>query len=116
MNRILLGLCAVVLVTTGCNRKPVRSAGEIWKERISQVQPGMTRGEIEALLPPNTSAPQTRNVQGDSQAIVYWLDDQWKVTLEYDFTGIPKEQAGKGAYDSPENKLLKAPVLERQYL
>lgn len=121
MKTVWPALAAVALLTAGCDLfikkgKPVKSSGAVWAERVAQVQPGMAREEVERLLPMNPKAPLTRKVQDDSHIITYWLDDQWKVIAEYDFTGVPREKLGKSGFDSPQNKLLTAPRLERQYL
>jgi len=122
-------LCGLLMFTAcGCEQiqqlwgtdegpaTPPRTAEEIWAERVAGIEPGMTRAQVEAGLPPLPATPVQRSVKAESQTISYWLDKSWKVSVEYDFTGAAPDKGGKTDYDSPQNKVLSKPTLEREFL
>ena len=119
---VLLGLamgCGQVKQWLGLEEAPPptpKSAAEIWAMRVDEIQVGMPREEVKALLPPYNLAPTKRNIKGDTQVITYWLDEQWKVSIEYDFTGVSKEQRAAKSYDSPQNKVVSVPSLKKHAL
>jgi len=124
MKWMMVGVTLAALFSAGCGQlealfgkeEPPKPMGEVWKERAEQIEPGMKRAEVETLLPPAQGGPIKRSVQADSQILTYWLDNEWKVAIEYDFSGLPEDQDRRTEFDSPENQVLTPPVLERQYL
>jgi len=83
-----------------------------WQNRIDQVSVGMTRSKVETLLPPCTRSPLTTAKQGGSQFVRYWVSEDLRVSITYDYTGIPRDAKGKAlATTSPHNKVLVLPVL-----
>ena len=116
MNRIhsssWVGVISTLLVV-GCT--PTDQSTATWQSKINQVRVGMTRSEVERLLPQHPSSPLTRTVTGSTQGETYWVDPLWKVAVVYDYTGIPRDSSGKAlSHESPGNKVLAIPTLTRE--
>jgi hypothetical protein len=84
------------------------------QQRINRVDLGMSRREVEILLPCHPLSPQVTIAQGGAQVTTFWLDRFWKVSHSYDYTGIPRDDEGKALSPvSSKNKLLAIPKLIR---
>jgi hypothetical protein len=91
------------------------SKAEYWQDRAAKVTAGMSRAEVEKLLPPHTYSPKTTLRSGSAQCNKYWLDEDWSVSILYDYTGIPRDADGNAmATRSPHNKILSIPVLSKE--
>ncbi len=118
MNRFMVMAVAVVMLAAGGTaRAAEREAPIDWPARAATVKVGMTRAEVEKILP-KLKPPQGSNLSDSSvtatatwNAAVYWVSKDWRVTVKYDYSGVPKPvtasnwQEGVGA----ENKVI-APV------
>ena len=86
-----------------------------WKARALLVKPGMTRAEVEKILPPYSGLERPGSKlgcgaltigQGGSQGVIYWVDAEWRVSVCYDYTGIARDANGKVSYSSPDNRVI----------
>lgn len=109
---ILLSLSWVF--ACGCVSR-VPADGAKWRNQAEKVTMGMPRSVVETLLPPHPRSPRVTSATGGSQFAWYWVDENWYVSIEYDYTGIPRDEKGR-ALDPfcPENKVLSKPVLSRK--
>lgn len=98
----------------------------MWEARLKKVQVGMTRAEVEKLLPKYVAPPaptpesglllipysmSATTKTGGSQSIRYYVSPGWCVSVSYDYAGVTVENSkGGGGYERPENKVL-APVI-----
>ena len=104
-------LCAIA---SGCASR-VTADGEHWRRQAARVTIGMPRAEVEELLPPHPMSPGSITGSGGSQSVTYWVDDNWCVTIAFDYTGVSRDENGKvvDTY-SPQNRAQTAPVLSRE--
>ena len=85
-----------------------------WQQRIERVELGMSRREVELVLPCHSMSPQVTITQEGGQVTTYWLDRFWKVSISYNDTGVPRDDGGKAlSLVSPINKLVVIPKLIR---
>jgi hypothetical protein len=105
--------------------QPPVPQSEYWKARSKQVRVGMTRREVERLLPPYSLNPDELWNEiyagggtfgsGGSQVNLYYVAPGWQVTACYDYTGIPRDAAGTalpGRLEHADNRLLTPIKLE----
>lgn len=78
LNYILLG---IFLTAAGC--------APYWVRQAEKVKPGMTRPEVEKYLPLYNMSPTFVSAEGDTVVYSYWVDPRWKVTIFYNFNGMP---------------------------
>ena len=116
---ILFGL---VMLTAGCATHDERA---IWEQRIQKVHVGMRRAEVEKLLPQYV-APITKStvflpygdgmtlIHGSSQVVSYYVSPGWRVWVPYDYTGVPRDAAGRvtDVLTSPDNRVIGAVTLK----
>jgi hypothetical protein len=89
-----------------------------WEGRIANVKLGMTRAEVEKLLPPYQSPPfphpdalyggQTTLGTGGCQVNSYYVSPGWEVSVCYDYAGIPRDDQGRAKGHEtrfPENRV-----------
>jgi len=108
---ILAILCTSVL---GCSSLLVEGR-DYWSGQVAKVRIGMPRAEVEKLLPPHPKSPVTAGGTGGSQSVAYWVDEDWCVSIAYDYTGVPRDDKGMAlSLQSPQNRVLTAPVLSRK--
>jgi hypothetical protein len=115
MKTTSLILVAVLCCTVvGCASRHVANPDR-WRSQAAKVTIGMTRGEVEKLLPPHPKSPLTTGGTGGSQSVAYWVDEHWCVSIAYDYTGVPRDEKGM-ALDmaSPQNKVLTKPILSQE--
>lgn len=114
MNRTRL-LCLVatgflVLAVTAVSEQP--EAEQVnWARRIEKVKPGMKRQEVEKLFPQRYWG--ARQYGKDGMTETYWVDDQWAVTLFYEYDDI-RDEKGKIIPNVGNNRLGKVLNLERR--
>ena len=72
-----------------------------WMEKINQVRVGMSRAEVERLLPPHADSPWNTIKQGGSQLTTYWLTPSWRINIAYDYTGVRRDGSASGYHHSP---------------
>ena len=99
---------------------PSNMPNEYWQKRVDQINVGSTtRREVEQLLP--VWYPWGGPSTGSSQAESYWVDEDTKVIIFYDYTGSPQcedptnlEKLKETLRNkrNPSNKVLQAPVIE----
>jgi hypothetical protein len=117
MKIALLLVTAILCVNiVGCKSAPGTRVYR-WQNKAAQVTVGMTRAEVEKLLPPHPQSPVTTTGTGSGQGVTYWVDANWVVTVAYDYTGVLRDEKG-AALDtySSENRVLMAPVLSRRMM
>lgn len=86
-----------------------------WRSQVTKVTIGMSRGEVERLLPPHPKSLRTMSGTGGSQSVAYWLDEHWCVSIAYDYTGVPRDAKGVALdMTSPQNKVLTKPILTQK--
>jgi hypothetical protein len=108
----LLTLSALRLLF-GCASQPrlLDHQGIDWPTRINQVAIGMTRAEVDDILPAwrgpagaLLSAPRITTITGGGSVHVYWVREDWRVTIFYDNAG------GMG---SDQNQVRKPVTIEK---
>ena len=85
----------MVLLLSACEtRRHVTSAAIDWEKRAKEVSIGMTRAEVRHILPvwngPSgalLTAPVVTTINGSGQAVGYWVSQDWRVCIIYDYTG-----------------------------
>ncbi len=98
MNRFFLCLALVSGgLLAGCATLLSQPDDEqYWSAQISSVRIGMTRGEVEKILPvwhernPQglISGPgEASTITGGGQSVAYWVSPDWRVFIIYDVTG-----------------------------
>ena len=104
-------LCVIAL---GCKSQSVTTNTNTWQDKAALVTVGMTRLEVEKLLPRHSKSTVTTTLTGGSQSSRYWVDKDWSVSITYDYSGISQESKD-AAHDmtSPHNKVLTVPVVAR---
>ena len=95
--RIILKLLTVAMIflLSACAARPQIGSADIdWSKRAEEVSIGMTRAEVRHILPvwkgPSgalLSAPVVTTINGSDQAEVYWVSQDWRVSMFYDYTG-----------------------------
>lgn len=106
-------IALLCVIAFGCTSR-VASNADLWRDRAAQVTVGMTRTEVETLLPLYPSSPITTVKSGGSQSTTYWVDENWNVSVAYDYTGIPRDAKGTALdITSPQNRVLMVPVLSQ---
>ena len=91
----LLTVAMIILLSACAARRPQIGSADIdWSKRAEEVSTGMTRAEVRHILPiwngPSgalLSAPVVTTLNGSGQAEVYWVSQDWRVCIIYDFTG-----------------------------
>lgn len=108
-------LCFGALVCLADEGPPQQRA--LWERAIQKVHAGMRRAEVEKLLPPYV-APAAKapgilpysstviNAQGGSQTVAYFVSPGWRVSVPYDYTGIPQDAKGVSDYRGPDNRVV----------
>ena len=88
-----------------------------WEVKLGELRSGMTRAEVERLLPVKGGVPISRFISDESQLVHYFLDQIWSVKVTYDFSGPVRSESGDDrAYDAPSNKLIGDVVFEEARL
>jgi len=82
-----------------------------WADRVEKVKPGMKRQQVEKLLP--RCYWGGRQYGKDGLTETYWVDDQWGVTLFYEFDDI-RDEKGKIIPNVGNNRLGKILNLEKK--
>jgi hypothetical protein len=84
--KLILGLALVLSGgLIGCSTN--------WRAKAAKVTVGMTRGQVEKILPmwsnPNSQMqrPEVAMVTGGGQECLYWVSENWRVAVNYDYTG-----------------------------
>jgi len=104
MKRASLSLAVVFAVVCGCvSRTPVTA--DHWPSRAAQVKVGMTRAEVEKLLPPFPGSPRPRMSGGGSETMHYWVDTNLAVRLTF---------GTNPSHTNSFGRLLFKPVLSQQ--
>ena len=95
---------------------------EYWEARVKQVRVGMTRGEVERLLPPYSPGKgetwnyiytgRTTIGTGGAQGNTYYVAPGWHVSACYDYAGIPRDANGTALPESTRHadNRLRGPV------
>jgi hypothetical protein len=84
-----------------------------WSVRVKEITLGMTRSEVEALLPTNRASGYGYNAGGRS-CEHYNFDDGWSVSITYDMPETIKDGKRGWYYKRlPDDKVVEGPVLER---
>ncbi len=99
---------------TPASQEAILSQGAVWKDKAAQVKVGMSRSEVEKLLPSSHSRWFIIDGGGGYQSWTYSLDEHWKVRIVYDYTGwLNKKDKWHGDRDgySLMNKVLVVPML-----
>ncbi len=90
-------------------------------ELVSLIKPGMRRRQVEMIFPGGWEnfarfAGSKKHLfstgmrTGSAQGVNYPIDENWSISLLYDYEGRPP---GAKDYEYPENRLLAAPRLQR---
>lgn len=104
-------LCGIAF---GCIFHPAAN-GYHWRTQAAKVVIGMSRAEVETLLPKHPESVIVFNGAGSQQSVSYWVDENWRVSIAFDYSGVPRHKKGNAfdPYYSSENKVLAAPTLTR---
>lgn len=128
-NALLLLACLVTLSHALVAEDGPADERATWEARIKKVQPGMTRAEVEKILPYYVApAPAPGSGQllmpysgrvttgtGSRQVMRYYVSPGWCVLVCYDYTGVtPENSKDEVGYQRPENKVLAPVILEYQ--
>ncbi len=88
---------------------------ESLKLQLQQVKIGMTRAEVEKIVQRQKSSPLSAIGTGGARFETFWIDPHWKISIGYDYTGIPRDKEGKARdHVSLENKVVSTPQLIRE--
>ena len=88
---------------------------ESLKLQLQQVKIGMTRAKVEKIVHRQKFSPGSAIISGGAQFETYWIDPHWKISIGYDYTGIPRDKEGKALdHVSLENKVVSTPQLIRE--
>jgi RNA polymerase sigma factor (sigma-70 family) len=61
-----------------------KDGGEsVWQKKVDQVKPGMTKAEVQKILPPFPESDGFEHGSGDSHIVNYRIDYHWTVTVSY---------------------------------
>ncbi len=80
---IIILIITTAIFTAGCSTP-------YWVQQADKVELGMTRPEVEKYLPVFNTSPTYVFAAGDTVVYSYWVDPKWKVTVFYNFNGMPK--------------------------
>lgn len=91
----LLTVAMVFLLSACASQHQQISSSDIdWEKRAKEVPIGMTRGEVDKILPvwdgPKGSlltAPRIGTTTGSAWVETYWVSRDWRVTIIYDNSG-----------------------------
>lgn len=72
---------SVIILLTGCS--------PYWVQQAEKVKLGMTKPHVEKFLPVYNLSPTFVYAEGDTVVCSYWVDPKWKVTVFYNFNGMP---------------------------
>ena len=110
MNPKLI-LCLTLVVSAGlCGCSTSSGDFHKWQTKAAQVTVGMTREQVEKLLPPWQYPDQSKQFgppvitaigTGPGQGVCYWVSEYTQVSLRYDYTG---------GQDSISNRVRSLPV------
>jgi hypothetical protein len=90
-------------------------SGEALRLRLDQVQVGMTRAQVNKIIPKYKGSPKGTIINGGAQFETYWIDQRWKVTIGFDYTGVTRDKSGKALERvNLGNKLISKPQLIRE--
>lgn len=128
MQNLLAGCIATAFCMSFADQAVAQAdapKSEYWEARVKQVRVGMTRGEVERLLPPySPSKGETWNSiytgrttigTGGAQGNAYYVAPGWHVSACYDYAGIPRDAHGTalpGSTVHPTNRLLSPVTLK----
>lgn len=106
-----LGLSILVALLSACGIQSPSEAN-LWAERVSRIEVGMRREEVERILDISRIGygPST-TVIGSAQGCVYLVSAAFTVTVFYDFTGATRSGAG---FASPENRVIQPAILSHR--
>ena len=105
MRQMLFCLLVVVsAVACGCTCRTVVDDVD-WPNRAAQVKVGMTRDEVEKLLPPIADSPRPALAGGGSETIHYWIETNLAVRLTF---------GTNPSHTNSFGRLLFKPVLSQQ--
>lgn len=91
--------------------------GNAWADMVSRIQIGMTRAEVETLLPPDPHSLRMCLTSGGSQTQIYWVGSHWCVSVTYDYSGIHREENGVPLdMVGSANKVLAKPILSEKQM
>lgn len=76
-------IITTVIILAGC-------ASPYWVQQADKVKLGMEKPEVEKYLPLYNNSPTFVYAAGDTVVFSYWVDPKWKVTVFYNFNGMPK--------------------------
>ena len=123
MKFIVVALAALAL--SGCQTQSEAQL-KVWTERVNQITVGMRRAEVERILPPYV-APKSNpelarygywiegTISGGAKGIQYYVSPGYKVTVFYDYTGIPRDATGRAlSTDSPDSRVIQPVELSYQ--
>lgn len=80
-----------------------------WLAQLNKIKIGMSRSQVEAILPPQELAPFDSTYSGGSQTNSYQLDAVYRVILFYDYTGSTNK-----IRQTPQNQLSSVPIIIRK--
>ncbi len=88
---------------------------EALRLRLNQVKIGMTRAQVNKIIPKYKGSPKSVIINGSAQFETYWIDQRWKVSIWFDYTGVTRDKSGKALeHENLRNKLLSKPQLIRE--
>jgi len=94
--------------------RPVIPAGCPWGPKIQLIDIGTRRELVEQILPPYGGMVMPLRRFG-CHILKYWLDDQWLVTITYDYHGANRKPDGTvDRLDSPANRVIAPIRIERK--
>ena len=80
---------------------------EKWEAKLSSLTNGMTRAEVEKILPQGAGMGGLFG-SGSGYTIIYNLDDSTAVSLSYDYTGRKRNAVGQTIdAQNPSNRLTR---------
>lgn len=117
MNLLCCPLVPILLLCALTCLAAEKEAPIDWPARAATVKVGMRRTEVEKILPkmrPPRGSRVSRcfvTVTDSWNAAVYWVAEDWRVTVKYDYSGAVKPVTASTMQDSvgPENRVT-APV------
>ncbi len=79
-RRYIFLILVLTVFAAGCS--------SYWVRKADKIKIGMSRPEVEKILPMYNDSPYFVSAEGDTIAYTYWVAPDWKVTLYYDFYGM----------------------------
>lgn len=109
--KALLICIGLALALAGCESSRIAEAATEgqWAERVSRIQIGMRRQEVESILqvPQATSYQSSTTKTGSAQGVVYFVAPGYTVTVFYDYSGVPRDANGNAlSTNSPDNRVI----------